>query len=567
MTRRILVVAAGLILSAGVCAGRASGQTIRTPAEESGFSRYSQADDIVLFLGALDAASPRLAVRVVGRSVATEACPAADILLCILTESGASRPAELERSKPTVLITAAQHGNEQSAKEAALQLVRDLAVGRLGRLLESANVLVLPQANPHGNRLDVRVNEQGLDLNRDHVKVESEEVRAIHAAFRAWRPEATLDVHEKGDDYYRVSLGCVSNINIDGGLQAFSRGRILAAVEKRLAGDGVTFHEYLVTEEMGINTAAGAALRPEDLAAREEMMRYSTTDLNDGRNSLGIFQTLSFIQEGASRHDLETLRERTRWQALGIAAFVEAVAANGPEVLRLVSGSRSVLAGAASQAAGGGLVHLRMAFARNPAQPTLTIKTFEETAVPVRGILKTDKKAGEPVLASDLIPNPAGADRTVVDRVVDNWFPDVAPVLSVPRPLGYIIPSARGDLVENLLRLGIDVDVFVKDVSVEVEAYTVDEIKPAAYDYLAPETIAVTKTNRPWVAKRGDCYVACAQPGANLIPCLLEPQSEYGLIRYWKYRLVPAAGDVFAILRVARAQALAVVPYRRWASD
>ena len=68
-----------------------------------------------------------------------------------------------------------------------------------------------------------------------------------------------------------------------------------------------------------MDTSAGAALRPEDLAGpREEMKRYSTTDLNDGRNSLGIFETLSFIQEGASRHDLETLKGRTAWQYRGL---------------------------------------------------------------------------------------------------------------------------------------------------------------------------------------------------------------------------------------------------------
>ncbi len=121
---------------------------------------------------------------------------------------------------------------------------------------------------------------------------------AIHRVFGDYRPEVTIDVHEKGDDYYRVSLGCVSNINIHPSLEEFSRGVLLGEVRAALDKRKITFHEYLVTEEMGLNTSAGAALRPEDLAGREEMKRYSTTDLNDGRNSLGIFETLSFIQEG-----------------------------------------------------------------------------------------------------------------------------------------------------------------------------------------------------------------------------------------------------------------------------
>ncbi|GEM_PF-4776370 len=51
------------------------------------------------------------------------------------------------------------------------------------------------------------------------------------------------------------------------------------------------------------------------------MKRFSTTDLNDGRNSLGIFEILAFIQEGASRHGRKTLRDRTIWQHNGLRAL------------------------------------------------------------------------------------------------------------------------------------------------------------------------------------------------------------------------------------------------------
>lgn len=561
--RSSLPTAAALVFACAVI-GAAVGQVYRTPAEESRFTRYSQAEDIALFLSALDAASPRLAVRVVGQSAKADSFPSRDLFLCILTANGAGDPGKLDRAKPTLLVTASQHGNEQSAKEAALGLIRDLADGELGRLLDRINVLVIPQTNPYGNYFDVRANEHGLDLNRDHVKIESEETKAVHAVFRAWMPEVTLDVHEKGDDYYRVSIGCVSNANIDRRLQDYSRNRLLASVEKSLAKDGVTFYEYLVTEEMGVNTSAGAALRPEDTSGREEMTRFSTTDINDGRNSLGIFQTLSFIQEGASRHDLAGLEARTRWQSLGIRALAEVVAANGPEILSLVRGLRESLTETAGTSPDRGLVHLRMTFARDAANPKLTVKAFEETEAPVRGVLKVDKKAGDLLLASDLLPGPSPANRKLVDRVIKNWFPNVVPSLSVPRPLGYIVPAAHSDIVESLLKLGIEVDVFVRDMSLEIEAYRATEVVPAKYDYLAPERIEVEKTISTMIVKKGDYFVPSAQPGAVLIPCLLEPQSEYGFIRYRTYKLVPEAGNFFDILRLARAQDLSVIPYRRW---
>jgi len=72
------------------------------------------------------------------------------------------------------------------------------------------------------------------------------------------------------------------------------------------------------------------------------LWRYSTADLNDGRNSLGIYETLSFIQEGASRHDLETLEARTNWQYQGIRALAEIVADRPGEIISLVRGLRLI---------------------------------------------------------------------------------------------------------------------------------------------------------------------------------------------------------------------------------
>jgi hypothetical protein len=565
MKKRRLVVG---LLAIGLLALRAApaqaAEDIKTPAEESRYSRYTQNGDIASFLSALDFASRRMTVTSAGRTLATEDFPAADIFLAVITDEGAASPDQLDRAKPTILVVASQHGNEQSAKEAALRLCRDLAAGGLSPLLKVLNFLVIPQANPYGNLFDRRENEQGLDLNRDHVKLESPEVRAIHRVFRTWMPEVTLDLHEKGDDYYRVSLGCVSNANISSRLEDFSRSVILADVEKSLEKDRVTFHEYLVTEEMGVNTAAGANLRREDLAGREELTRYSTTDLNDGRNSLGIYQTLSFIQECASRHDLATLEQRTRWQVLGVRSFSEAIAHHAADVLSLVRGLRAALVENAGKDGGVGEVALRMDYVRDESQPSLTLKKFEAVRSPVRGILKVDKKAGEPVLASDLAPSPWPREYKVETDIVKNWFPRVAVSLSVGRPLGYIIPAERRDVVECLLAHGVEVGVFTADASLEAEMYLAREVKPAPYDYLPPDKIDVEKKEQTIIVRRGDYFVSCRQPGANLIPCLLEPQSAYGFMRYRSFDLVPKAGNFCAISRLVRPAELPLVPYCPW---
>jgi hypothetical protein len=538
--------------------------SVKTPAELSNFTQYSQQEEITRFLSELDQASEKLAVQIIGQTEEVRGYGAKDLYLCVITEEGFDSPKEINREKPTILLIASQHGNEQSAKEAALQLVRDLSGDALNPLLKKINVLIIPQANPFGNQFDQRQNEQDLDLNRDHVKLETPEVKAIHRVFRLWMPEVTMDVHEKGDDYYRVSIGCVSNANIHQNLQDFSRNTILAEVKKGLDARKITFFEYLVTQRMGVDSSAGVRYSPEDQGREETMRRYSTTDLNDGRNSLGIYESLSFIQEGSSRHDLETLEERTRWQYFGIRFFMESIARHAEEVRGMVHDLRAQLLEKAKTFSEDDVVHLIMDYARDEQQPTLIIKKFEREETPIRGILKVDKRAGETISLEDFSPYPYPSRYKVVEEIVQNWFPKVVPMVSVSRPLGYVIPADHADVLETMLDHVVEVDMFTKDIHLDVEAYQVEEVIPSKYDYLPPEKIELKKRTLRTIVKRGDFYISCAQAGANLTPCLLEPQSQYGLIRYWKYKIVPQAGDIFPFYRVVAVEEVPVIPYKNW---
>jgi hypothetical protein len=297
------------------------------------------------------------------------------------------------------------------------------------------------------------------------------------------------------------------------------------------------------------------------------MKRFSTTDLNDGRNSLGIFETLSFIQEGASRHDLETLKARTTWQYHGLRAFLESVAGHAPEIAKLVAGRRAALFERAAARAASDLVHLRMAYVRDPAVPRLHLKRFERGEAPAAArVLRVDKKAGETVAASDFVPTAAPGGAKVVDEIVEHWFPDVEPTLSVIRPRGYVVRGDRHDIVETLLALGVEVGMFAGDVLLDAEVYEVKSVTPSPADYEAPEAIDVEARAAKVPVKKGDFYVPCVQPAANLVPCLLEPQSAFGLVRYWKFKLVPDPGGLFVVLRYAGKDDPAVIPFKRWAN-
>ncbi len=565
--RRINLTGGMAILALGVLAVHAASGVLKTPGEENHYKQYTQNEAIGMFLSETNALAKELVVEIVGRTKDVADYPSHDIFLAVLTEEGVSAPRDLDRKKTTLLLTASQHGNEQSAKEAALRLIRDIAVGELKPLLKRLNILIMPQTNPYGNRFDVRRNEIGLDMNRDHVKLEAAGAEAIHRVFRAWMPEMTVDVHEKGDDYYRVNIGCVSNANISRVLEDYSRRTLLAETEAALQKKNLTFHEYLVTEEMGSTGAAGVEASGAPPAQREEYTRRSTTDLNDGRNSLGIYETLSFIQEGASRHDLDTLQARTDWQYWGLRSLMEAAAGHATEIVKLVRDLRAQLLEKGKAYDEADLVCLRSEYARDPQNPTLSLKKFERTATPVEGILKVDKKAGETFTADDIAPYPEPANMKVVTEIVKNWFPNVVPSVSTVRPLGYIIPAGYSAAVETLLRHGIEVGIFVQDQVVEAEGLVVEEVTPASDDYLAPSKIIVRKKPLAPLVRKGDFYVFCGQAAAKLVPCLLEPESDLGFIRYWKFHLVPETGSLYAFTRVVRPQVMRLVPYKDWRTN
>ena len=523
-----------VVVVMGLGASAIAQQPLRTPAERANFSRYTQHQEVASFLSEAAKASPHVKVQVVGKTGEAKDFPAVNLYLAVVTEEGIDAPPALNRKKPTILVIAAQHGNEQSGKEAALALIRDLAVGDLQPFLRQVNVLVMPQTNPYGNLVDKRANEQGLDLNRDHVKLEAPETRAIHAVFARWMPEVSLDLHEKGDDYYQVNTGCVTNANIAAAIGRFSRETIYKDTEALVKAGGSTWHEYLVTEAMGSQGAAGA---PEPREANREMLtRPSTTDLNDGRNSLGIYETLSFIQEGASRHDIATLQKRTDYVSLGIKGLIQSVARHAARVLQIVDSARAALLTHATAPVAADQVHVRMVHARDPKEPEITVQSFER---PTAGSAQ-----------------PSAESPKIVSRVVKNWFPSVEPTLSVPRPFGYLIPAAHADVIETLRAHNVTVQVLTADAAIEVEQYRVESVKPSSEDYVAPDSIAVARKTTTVTAKKGDYYVSGAQPAANLIPNLLEPQSEFGLIRYRAYKLVPEPGSIFPILRVGQKQAL-----------
>lgn len=168
-----------------------------TPGLQTGRTSFTTQAEIQAWLRDQAAAASRTAgvhaaVLSVGRSQRGEALEA-----LVLTRATATDPGTLlATGLPTVLLVGQQHGDEPAGSEALLVIARELAQGRLQPLLKDINVVIVPRANPDGAADGQRVTADGLDMNRDHLLLNTPEAQALTKLTRDYQPTVVVDAHE-----------------------------------------------------------------------------------------------------------------------------------------------------------------------------------------------------------------------------------------------------------------------------------------------------------------------------------------------------------------------------------
>jgi len=480
-----------------------------TPLERNDGAKLTTYDELADYLQELAAASPEVDLRPIGISGAGREI----VALFFSSRPPTEAPGE---DRLTVLISCQQHGNEPSGKEAALELARELVVDDKG-LLDHLDLILVPQVNPDGSEAGTRHNAADADLNRNHVILSEPEVQALHDLFLDWMPEVTLDIHETNiskTSWMNVGylkdateqFGGVSNLNIAAELRALSSEVIEPEVGRRIRGAGVSYHEYLVGGP------------PE-----EQRLRFSTTDINDSRQSMGIYNTLSFLFEGKRWDDHSAhIRSRTAGQVVAMSAFLETVAANADLIRATVSAARASLTAAAAPLPP---IHIRQDYGPDPERPT--------TRYPVFDLRTWNSREAE----------------------LGNFEPKVVPLLTVDRPWGYAIPVEQSDLVALLERHRIRLVRLSKAAAVDVERYLIEGITEVTVEDKDADDITVKVLRENAELAAGTVIVPVRQPAANLLPLLLEPQSlwaPYGERggRHLALDSLLDVGTVFPVVRI-----------------
>jgi Zinc carboxypeptidase len=191
---------------------------LKTRAERTNYVETSRYDDVIVFLDTVAKASPLVHTTTFGYSFEGRPLP-----LVVVGRLSNAQPATVRNSgKLRVYIQANIHAGEVEGKEAALALARDLALGRYASWLDSMVLLIAPIYNADGNErvsltnrgpqhgpiggMGIRANAQGLNINRDNIKLETPEARSMVKVLNDYDPHIMIDLHTTNGSYHAYHL-------------------------------------------------------------------------------------------------------------------------------------------------------------------------------------------------------------------------------------------------------------------------------------------------------------------------------------------------------------------------
>ena len=481
-------------------------QDILTVAESSEYTKTSLYDDVMNFLYQVQKKSGLIKILPLTTSSEGRLIP-----LVVLSKEKVSRPVDLQTvGKPAVLIMANIHAGEVEGKEASLMLIREIAAGKFPGLIESQVLLFIPIFNADGNeklghnRRDlgpelagVRYNGQNLDLNRDYLKLESPEVRALVDVFNTWDPVLIVDMHTTNGSYHQepVTYCTQLNPNSDKALREYMWQKLFPFVARTLKTvygyDSVpygNFADYEFPEKGWISDAVEA--------------RY-------GQNYVGLRNRFSVLNENYSYADFKT-------RVLSARAFVASILAYTAKNIGVMADMARRSDRDTSALFGRGEFVLECKLEK---LFDLTVKGYEL----VKETIKPEDRAKYPPWMGEFVMKKT-------DKLKDyklSYLSLAAPVKSIGLPAGYVLSPFQPEALANLKRHGIRVERILEAFKAEAENFKITgiELDKNIFQGHVRNTIKGNYEKGEIDIPAGSYYIGLDQPLARLIPELLEPES------------------------------------------
>jgi len=495
-----------------------------TVAESSQFKATSRYADVINFIQNLEQQSNRLRVEKLCLSSEGRYVP-----LLIIGDPPPSSPLDLKGDDRAVIyIEANIHAGEVEAKEASLMLARDIVLAKRLPYLDKLVILMAPIFNADGNEkispenrrnqhgpeegVGVRYNGQYLDLNRDAMKLETPEVRGlVQNVLCRWDPVLFFDGHTHNGSYHREPVTYVWGLNPNGdsSIIAYLRDEMMSAIshilKKKYKILSIPHGDFMDVKnpDKGWQT-----LGPQP--------RYIT-------NYIGLRNRLAILNENYPYTDFKT-------RVYGCYHFLKSIldycSAHKNEIKKLIAQAdrKTILRGLNPSPKDTFAVKYDL----KPMAKKLTILGYE---------MKVTKKSGNWPQVKII-----DKKRTYHPPYYCNYIAK----RTVQFPYAYLIPFSFPEVKEKLLQHGIVVERLTRSVTLEVQSFKIKEIKSQDRIYQGHRLNTVKGEyrleNKEFPA--GTLFIGTAQPLANVIAYLLEPESDDGFFvwNFFDRYLVPEWG-------------------------
>ncbi|CAN5643737.1 hypothetical protein BH23GEM11_BH23GEM11_06820 [soil metagenome] len=503
--------------------------------ERTGWQETSTYAEVVRHLEVAAASHPRMHLVTFGYTNQGRALPL--LVVGPSTAEAATAEAVRESGQLRIYLQANIHAGEVAGKEALLRLVR--------RMVESDPdteawtrdwvLLVGPIYNADGNEalelgnrprqhgplggMGTRPNAQGLDLNRDQMKLDSPEGRALARLMTEWDPHVIVDLHVTNGTRHAYHLTYAPGLHpaTPAVLDRFLRDELLPEVTDRVEAEfgWHMWHYGNVGNRDGVRGWWTFDHRP----------RFVT-------NYAGIRGRLGILSEAYSYLVFEDRVVATERFVDGILAFLDL---HREEVRDMVD-----------------------AVARAEAEG------MPGTRVPLRGVLDADAPT-HPVLMGEVAEEENPWSGAVVLRRLDVVQSEPMPAGVTFRgteetvaPPAYLLPPAAGAVAARLRAHGIRVDSLAEGWSGDAERFRVTWATSAERPF---QGRTEREVEGAWESGEvqmgaGAFRVPVGQPLGRLAVLLLEPRADDGFLNWGILDPWIAEGDFYPVVREVGRQTL-----------
>lgn len=444
-----------------------------------------------------------------------------DIPVFVLANPRIETPEQAKASgKPIIYIQGNIHSGEVEGKEVVQILMRDILTGEKSYLLDNQIILFVPIYNTDSNdkleagrrpsqegspiRTGIRANSQGWDLNRDGMKMETLESRGLFQNIIVpWDPTLFVDLHTTNGTWHGYSLTWAPSYHTAGEKAPydFTWDRILPEVtEKALDKYDVHLGPY------GYYYTRREGWPIKSIYTYNHHPRYLV-------NQFGLRNRMAILSEAFAH---ERLYQRINSTYAFVSEILEFTNKNGDEMLRINAQAEQDAINLVKEQGGKVQkgVRFKMVALDEPIPAYRTYNYMETTNE--RG-QKTYLRKPEIIELKDIV-NYSGFEATKTATL----------------PKGYLIPKEFAFVAEHLRRHGVDVQKLTKTKRAKGEVFTATDLKRNARFFEKHKMATIegqyAAANRKF--GKGDFWVDLAQPLANLIFYLLEPESDDGLVTW-----------------------------------